>query len=66
MKVIAIKYAREIVKEIRERGSTVVPAECITGDTFEEWLRKEKRVAEPRDIKGTNKNTGAKENLARE
>lgn len=61
MKVIAIKYAREIVKEIRERGGTVIPAGCTTGDAFEEWLRKEKGIAEPRDIKDINKNSEMKE-----
>lgn len=34
-----IKYAKDIAKEIRERGSVQVPEGCITGDAFEEWLR---------------------------
>lgn len=34
-----IKYAKDIAKEIRERGSVQVPEGCIAGDAFEEWLR---------------------------
>lgn len=39
---MAIKFADEIVKEIRERGSIEVPEGYFTGEAFEEWLYKEK------------------------
>lgn len=38
---MAIKFADEIVKEIRERGSVEVPEGYFTGEAFEEWLYKE-------------------------
>lgn len=42
VKIMAIKFADEIVKEIRERGSIEVPEGYFTGEAFEEWLYKEK------------------------
>ena len=39
---MAIKFADEIVKEIRERGSIEVPKGYFTGEAFEEWLYKGK------------------------
>lgn len=41
MKFIAIKFAKEIVKEIQKRGSIKVPEGAVTGEAFEEWLRRE-------------------------
>lgn len=38
---MAIKFANEIVKEIRERGSIEVPEGYFTGEAFEEWLYEE-------------------------
>lgn len=38
---MAVKFADEIVKEIRERGSIEVPEGYFTGEAFEEWLYKE-------------------------
>ena len=38
---MAIKFAEDIVKEIRERGSIEVPEGYVTGEAFEEWLYKE-------------------------
>ena len=38
---MAIKFAEDIVKEIRERGSIEVPKGYVTGEAFEEWLYKE-------------------------
>lgn len=37
---MAIKFAEDIVKEIRERGSIEVPEGYVTGEAFEEWLYK--------------------------
>lgn len=39
---MAIKFADEIVKEIRERGSIEGPKGYFTGEVFEEWLYKGK------------------------
>ncbi len=38
---MAIKFANDIVKEIRERGSIEVPKGYFTGEAFEEWLHDE-------------------------
>lgn len=38
---MATKFADEIVKEIRERGSIEVPEGYFTGEAFEEWLYKD-------------------------
>lgn len=35
---MAIKFARDIVKQIRERGPIKVPDGCVTGEAFEKWL----------------------------
>lgn len=64
VEVIAIKYAKEIVKEIRERGSIMIPDGCDTGDAFEEWLRKEGNFVKTGDAKGIDRNTG-KRNLVK-
>lgn len=37
---MAIKFAEDIVKEIRERGNIEVPEGYVTGEAFEEWLYK--------------------------
>jgi len=39
---MAVKFANDIVKEIRERGNIEVPEGYVTGEAFEEWLHKEK------------------------
>ena len=36
---MAIKYANEIAKEIKERGEIQVPECCVIGEEFEKWLR---------------------------
>lgn len=33
-----MKFATEIVKEIKERGSVNVPKGYVTGEPFEAWL----------------------------
>lgn len=38
---MAIKFANDIVREIRERGSIEVPEGYFTGEAFEEWLYEE-------------------------
>lgn len=34
-----IKYAADIIKEIRERRSIEIPEEGVAGEEFEQWLR---------------------------
>lgn len=46
---MAIKYAEEIVRDIEGRGSIVVPENCVTGETFEEWL-KQQHIKEKRNM----------------
>ena len=36
---MGIKFADEIVKEIKERGQIQVPDGCVTGEEFDKWLR---------------------------
>lgn len=33
-----IKYACDVVKEIKSRGPVAVQGDCTTGEDFEEWL----------------------------
>lgn len=42
VEIMAVKFANDIVKEIRERGNIEVPEGYVTGEAFEEWLHKEK------------------------
>lgn len=53
---MAVKFADEIVKEIRERGSIEVPEGYFTGEAFEEWLYKNEdiliKVSDNIDING--------------
>jgi len=41
-----IKFADEIVKEMRERGDICVPNGSITGEDFEKWLYEEDKELE--------------------
>lgn len=41
-----IKYADDIIKEIEERGQIQIPEGCVTGEEFEEWLRRDKNNTE--------------------
>lgn len=50
--IMAIKFADEIVKEIRERGSIEVPEGYFTGEAFEEWLYKDQIFVELFDSVG--------------
>ena len=36
-----IKYAEDIAKEIKENDNNISLENCVTGEEFEEWLRKE-------------------------
>ena len=47
VKFIAIKFADEIVKKIRERGGITIPPGCVTGEDFEEWIRREEIFVNP-------------------
>lgn len=39
-----IKFADDIIKEIINRGEIYVKNNCVTGEEFEKWLRREKEV----------------------
>lgn len=36
-----IKFADDIIKEIINRGEISVKNNCVTGEEFEKWLRRE-------------------------
>lgn len=36
-----IRFASDIVKDMEDRGSIVVPEGCVTGEAFESWLYEE-------------------------
>lgn len=44
MKIMSIKFADDIIKEIINRGEISVKNNCVTGEEFEKWLRREKEV----------------------
>lgn len=48
---MAIKFAKDIVKEIKERGPVSIPDNCIGGDDFERWLIESKRKTMERMMK---------------
>lgn len=37
-----MKTLKEITKELKEKGYQPLPEGSVTGDEFEEWLRKDK------------------------
>ena len=39
---MGIKFAKDVVKQIRERGAIEIPDGCVTGEAFERWLCEEK------------------------
>ena len=39
MKIMPIKFADDIIKEIINRGKISVKNNCVTGEQFEKWLR---------------------------
>ena len=39
-----IKFADDIIKEIINRGKISVKNNCVTGEEFEKWLRRENEV----------------------
>ena len=41
MKIMPIKFAYDIIKEIINRGKISVKNDCVTGEEFEKWLRGE-------------------------
>lgn len=43
---MAVKFAEEIVKEIRNRNFSV-PENCFTGEPFEAWLKRKKPGKKP-------------------
>ena len=47
---MSVKFADEIVTEIKERGQIQVPDGCVTGEEFEEWLRKKNINLTPKEI----------------
>ena len=44
VKIMPIKFADDIIKEIINRGKISVKNNCVTGEQFEEWLRRENEV----------------------
>lgn len=38
---MAIQFAKDIVKQIEERGPITVSEDCVTGEAFERWLIEE-------------------------
>lgn len=38
-----IKTAEDIIREIEQRGTIHVPDNCVTGESFEEWLYEEEK-----------------------
>ena len=44
MKIMPIKFADDIIKEIINRGKISVKNNCVTGVEFEKWLRRENEV----------------------
>lgn len=41
---MSIKFADEIVKEIKERGQIQTPEGCVTGEEYEKWLYNDEPV----------------------
>ena len=39
-----IKFADDIIKEIINRGKISVKNDCVTGEEFEKWLRRDNEV----------------------
>lgn len=56
MKFIAIKYAKEIVKEIQKRGRIKVSEDAVTGEAFEGWLHQKEIVTKSLDNESVFKN----------
>ena len=44
VKIMPIKFADDIIKEIINRGKISVKNNCVTGVEFEKWLRRENEV----------------------
>ena len=49
---MGIKFAKDIIKDIENRGRIYVPEGYVTGDAFEEWLYGEENSYEniPRNV----------------
>lgn len=41
---MSIKFADDIIKEIIDRGKISVKNNCVIGEQFEKWLRRENKV----------------------
>lgn len=41
-----MKFATEIVKEIKKRGNVNVSKGCVTGESFEKWLYERRNYAD--------------------
>ena len=44
VKIMPIKFADDITKEIINRDKIPVKNSCVTGEEFEKWLRRENEV----------------------
>jgi predicted Ser/Thr protein kinase len=44
VKIMPIKFADDIINEIINRGKISVKNNCVTGEQFEKWLRRENKV----------------------
>lgn len=44
MKIMSIRFADDIIKEIINRDKIPVKNDCVTGEQFEKWLRGEKKT----------------------
>lgn len=48
-----VKFANDIIKEIKIRGSIEVPKGYITGESFEKWLCAERQKGVKIDVNST-------------
>lgn len=39
---MAIKFAKDIIEEIKKRSSVTIPNGYVTGEAFEKWLRRKR------------------------
>lgn len=44
-----MKTLKEIIKELQEKGYQELPEGCVTGEEFEEWLRRKRHSWITRD-----------------
>lgn len=57
VKFIAIKCAKEIVREIQKRRNIKMPEDAVTGEAFERWLHQKEIVTKSLDNESVFKNS---------